>query len=170
MTKKILLLRHAKSSWAEPGAADIARPLAPRGRAAAPAMAALIRDRAWRPDRVLCSTAVRTRETWALMAPVLGPDIAVRYLKDLYLAPPLRILDRLHRLPESVGTVMAIGHNPGLQDLAVGLAVDGDPALIERLSRKFPTAALAVIECGVARWRDVAAGTLAAYVRPKDLD
>jgi len=170
VAKTILLLRHAKSSWAEPGASDADRPLAPRGRAAARTMAALIRDRGWRPDRVLCSAAVRTRETWALMAPLLGSDLPVRYLKDLYLAPPLRILDRLHRLPDTVGTVLAIGHNPGMQDLAVGLAAQGDPALIEQMARKFPTAALAVITTDAARWRDAGPGTLAAFVRPKDLD
>lgn len=169
MTKTILLLRHAKSSWSAADAADFDRPLAPRGRAAAPAMAALMRSRGWQPERVLCSAAARTRETWALMAPAFGGKVPVRYVKELYLAPPVRILRRLRRLPDTLGTVLVIGHNPGLQELAAGLSAMGDSRAIERLNRKFPTAALAVIASEAAHWRDLGPATLAAFIRPKDL-
>jgi phosphohistidine phosphatase len=171
VAKTIFLLRHAKSSWDAADAPDFDRPLAPRGREAAAAMAAYMRDRGYRPARVLCSPALRSRETWGLMALKLDPQVPTRYLKGLYLAPPSRLLDYLRRLPDNVDSVLVVGHNPGLQELAVALAADGEPKRVERLSRKFPTAALAVVRIDVGHWREVgpATGTLAAFVRPKDL-
>ena len=171
-TMRLLLLRHAKSSWDEPGLADLERPLAPRGRRVAPLMAKLIAERRWIPDLVLCSPAERVRETWQLMAPLLGEHIPCRTLRTLYPGAPSRVLMTLRRAPDEARTLLLIGHNPGLAALATSLCGAGAKKGRERMSSKFPTAGLAVIDFDLAHWAEVAAGAgrLEAFVRPKDLD
>jgi phosphohistidine phosphatase len=170
--RRLLLLRHAKSSWDAPGLADLDRPLAPRGRRAAPRMAQLMVERRWLPDFVLRSPAERVRETWQLMAPRLREHIPCRTLRTLYPGAPSRLLTALRRAPDDAQTLLLIGHNPGLAALATSLCGAGAKKARERMSSKFPTAGLAVIDFDLARWADVAAGAgrLEAFVRPKDLD
>ncbi len=166
---RLLLLRHAKSGWDDPGIADIHRPLSKRGRRAAPAMAAFMRSAGFLPRLVLCSAAARTRETWDLVAPVLGRPV-VHYRHAIYEAPADRLLRIVRALPDCP-CVLLVGHNPGLEDLASILAsADSDPTARERLDEKFPTAALAVLDLP-GRWLDAGPGTarLAALVRPRDL-
>ena len=170
--RRLLLLRHAKSSWDDPSLQDFDRPLAPRGRAAAPLMADYLRRKRLRPDLVLCSSAVRARQTWALVAAALGDGIAVKELRSLYLAAPSRLLEVVRRAPDSAASVMLVGHNPGMEHLAATLAGPrSKPKALAALHAKFPTAALAEIEFEAASWRDVAPGTgrLRRFVRPKDL-
>jgi phosphohistidine phosphatase len=169
--RTLLLLRHAKSSWEMPGLADLDRPLAPRGRQVAPSMARLMVKRRWVPDLVLRSQAERVRETWQLMAPVLGEQIPCKTLRTIYPGAPSRLLMTLHRAPAEAATVLLIGHNPGIAAFAASLCGAGSKKALERMSTKFPTAALAVIGFDVERWSDVAAGggRLEAFVRPKDL-
>jgi phosphohistidine phosphatase len=169
---RLLLLRHAKSSWDATGLPDLDRPLAPRGRRAAPLMAKLMAERRWLPDLVLGSPAERVRETWQLMAPRLGEHIPCRTLRTLYPGAPSRLLMTLRRAPDDAQTVLLIGHNPGLAALATSLCGAGAKKARERMSSKFPTAGLAVIDFDLARWADIAAGAgrLEAFVRPKDLD
>jgi phosphohistidine phosphatase SixA len=109
---RLLLLRHAKSSWDAPDLADRERPLAVRGRRAAARRGAWIAERRLRIDRVLCSPSRRTRETLALLA--LDPAIPVKFVDWLYLASARTLLARLRRLPKSVRSVLVIGHDPGL--------------------------------------------------------
>jgi phosphohistidine phosphatase len=170
--RRLLLLRHAKSSWDEPALADVDRPLAARGRAAAPAMARHMVARGWRPDLVLGSHAERVRQTWQLAAPILGADIPVKILRSLCLAPPSRLLASLRRTSSEFGTLLMIGHNPGFGRLAEDLCSATSSEAYRRLQAKFPTAALAVIEFDVEGWREVASGggRLIAFRRPKDLD
>ena len=163
----LFLLRHAKSSWTDPTLPDVERPLAPRGRRDAKRIAEHLRRRGIEPELVLCSTAVRTRETLDLVRPAL-PTSKLAHEQELYAASADALLARVRRVPETVESVMVIGHNPGLHQLALVLASTGEE--LERLEAKFPTAALATLKLTRA-WDEVAAGdaTLAEYVVPKQL-
>ncbi len=170
--KSLFLLRHAKSSWDDPSLADFDRPLAARGRGAAPRMAAYMRKKGLVPDLVLCSAARRARETWELMAPVLGADAPVRTRGTLYGAEPGRLLAALRRAPRGTSSVLLIGHNPEIEDLAHRLCGPGSKGkALARLRAKYPTAALAVISFEGERWSTIGEGrgVLKRFVRPRDL-
>lgn len=172
MTLTVSLLRHAKSDWGDPGLDDFDRPLAPRGLEAAPRMGAAMLERGVRPDLVLCSAALRTRETLALvLAGWKGKTPETVYETGLYLAPPDTILDRLTKVPASVKHVLVVAHNPGLHGLALLLASKGDVPALERLADKFPTAALAVIDIDAKDWRSLRSGngTLRHFLTPRGL-
>jgi phosphohistidine phosphatase len=166
----LLLLRHAKSSWDAPQLDDRDRPLAPRGVKAATRMAVYLASEGLRPDLVLCSPARRTRETLELLGPALqhGPD--VRLDDRLYGADVGDLLSVLRGVEPATGTVLVVGHNPGLHDVAVTLAGDGDADAMAELRTKLPTAALVVLEI-VAPWPRVAAGgaRLTRFVLPRRL-
>jgi phosphohistidine phosphatase len=136
------LLRHAKSSWDE-ALEDHERPLSRRGREAARRVGRSLPASLGAIDFVLCSTAVRTRETAALVLAGLAPAPRILYEDALYLASPAVLLHRLRQLDESVGTVMVIGHNPGLHELAVALAAADSPHYRALAAGKFPTTARA---------------------------
>jgi phosphohistidine phosphatase len=123
-----------------------------------------------RPAAVLCSSSLRTRETLAAILPALGDALEIHIERDLYGAGPAALLERLRRVPDRASSVMLIGHNPGIQDLALGLATSG-PALAA-LREKFPTGALATLEIQAERWRDVADGnaTGTGLVTPRSLE
>lgn len=167
-TRQLFLLRHAKSSWNEPGLDDKERPLAPRGRAAAKLLAEHLRANEIRPEQVLVSPAKRTRETLERVAP--GGDVSIE--PELYNATAGGLLARLIRIPDDVGSVMLIGHNPAMQALVLQLADArlSDPAQLESAATKFPTGALATLELDCA-WAELRPGcaVLTALVRPKDL-
>jgi phosphohistidine phosphatase len=165
----LYLLRHAKSSWSDPTLADPERPLSPRGRRDAERIAEHCLRLGIAPELVLCSTAQRTRETLELIRPALGAAATVRLEPELYAASAESLLERLRSVPEGFGSVMLVGHNPGLQDLALVLASAGTE--LERLEAKFPTAALATLTLPVETWSRLsqADAVLAAYVVPKQL-
>lgn len=169
MRYRLLLLRHAKSSWDEPELPDRERPLAPRGRRAAAALGARMARRRLRIDRVLCSPARRTRETLALLA--LGPTVPVSFAEPLYLASARTLLARLRRLPPRVRTVLVVGHDPGLEHLVHELAKDGRPKALQRLAQGFKTGALAELRIPDDGWRALrpASAVLERFTRPKDL-
>jgi phosphohistidine phosphatase len=163
--RTLYLLRHAKSRWDDPGCPDSQRRLAPRGVRDARRVAKHLRGLGVAPELVLCSSAVRTRETLELVLPALGAA-PVRFEDELYGAASEVLLERLRTLPEEIGSVLMIGHNPGLQDLALTLvSSEADRA---RLAAKFPTAALATL--AVPSWRlDPGDAELVDYVVPKQL-
>jgi len=166
--KTLILLRHAKSDWSEPGLADHDRPLAPRGREAAPRMGAWLKAHGPMPELVLCSTATRARETLALALEALGAAPETRFDRGLYLVGAPGVLSRLRRAPDEAATVMVVGHNPDLEQLARRLARTGDAAALARLEEKYPTAGLAVIELPVERWAEAGgSGRLLAFETPK---
>jgi phosphohistidine phosphatase len=167
--RRLYLLRHAKSSWKDERLADHDRPLAGRGKRAAKAIAGHLRKQGIEPELVLCSTATRARETLAGIRAVLG-DGEVRLERELYRAGPGVLLARLHAVPEAVGSVMVIGHNPGLEDLALLLARRG--STVRELEAKFPTGALATLALRGSDWAglDRASADLIAFVRPRDLE
>jgi phosphohistidine phosphatase len=168
--RHLYLLRHAKSSWGEPAADDHDRSLAPRGRRAAQLIGDHVRDAQIAPALVLCSSARRTQETLDLIAPALGPSAVVLVERRLYGASAGQLLGRVQSVSDAVRSVMVIGHNPGLEDLAGTLAGTGAGDALDRMAMKFPTAALATFTVPTA-WPDLAPGgaTLAAYVVPRDL-
>jgi phosphohistidine phosphatase len=168
--KRLWLLRHAKSSWDHPGLPDTDRPLAPRGQRAAELLAAHLAASDIQPAAVLCSSSLRTRETLAAILPALGDALEIHIERELYGAGAAELLERLRRVPNRASSVMLIGHNPGIQDLALELATTG-PALAA-LGDKFPTGALATVEIEVERWRDVADGNATAsdLVTPRSLE
>jgi phosphohistidine phosphatase len=169
VTHSLYLIRHAKSSWSDPTLPDQERPLARRGRRDAKRIAKHLLRLGIMPELVLCSPAQRTRETLELVRPALGTTATVRLEAELYAASAETLLERLRAVPEEVASVMLIGHNPGLQDLALVLASAGTE--LERLEAKFPTAALATLTLPRATWRRLsqADAVLAAYVVPKQL-
>ena len=170
--KELHLLRHAKSSWDDADLDDFDRVLAKRGRKAAARMGRFLADNAIAPDTILCSAARRTRETLDLIAPALNATPNVLVERQLYLAGSRHILSRLRRLPDEAESVMVIGHNPDLQELALRLARRGPRAKIAALAAKFPTAALAGFRVEAERWADLAPErcALIRFVVPADLD
>jgi phosphohistidine phosphatase len=170
---RLLLLRHAKSDWSG-NLGDHDRPLAPRGRKAAPRIGAFMRKKGYVPEAVLCSTAERTKQTLELLLPQLRADPTVRYDPALYLAEWPALLAALQSEGAADTPLLMIGHNPGLEQLAVALTLQpqdaAERARFEALERKFPTAALAVLDFDVPLWEAVKPGTgrLRDFVRPRD--
>ncbi|MGK9166467.1 histidine phosphatase family protein [Inquilinus limosus] len=166
--KTLILLRHAKSDWSDPTLADHDRPLAPRGRDAAPRMGAWLKAHGPMPDLILCSTAARARQTLALALEALGATPETRFDRGLYLVGGPGVLARLRQAPDTAATVMVVGHNPDLEQLARRLAISGEKKPLARLEEKYPTAALAVIELPVERWAEAGdGGRLLALETPK---
>ena len=165
--KRLFLLRHAKSSWDDPGLDDRDRPLAPRGRRASELIAGHLRREGIAPSLVLCSSARRTRETLERVIPALdASDVSME--DGLYGASSGGLLERLREVPEDIESVMLVGHQPAIQELALDLA--GDGAELARVRAKFPTAALATL-LFAGEWSELAPGSaeLVAYVKPKEL-
>jgi phosphohistidine phosphatase len=161
--KTLLLLRHAKSSWSEPGLDDHERPLNQRGQRDAPRMGELIREYGLIPDVILTSDAVRARLTAEAVTKAARYAGEILLDSRLYLASPADILSLLPTVRESAETVMIVGHNPGLEQL------------VEQLTGKrpdLPTATLAQIDLPIDQWRDLklsTRGTLVDLWRPKEL-
>jgi phosphohistidine phosphatase len=166
----LYLLRHLKSSWDEPGLADRDRPLAPRGRKAGKKMARHLLDTGAAPDLVLCSPAVRTRETFAAVRSAIG-DPEARFLPELYAASHDELLAALRRVEPGIRSVLLVGHNPGLHDLALALTGSGDEEARERLRKKMPTGALVTLSFRAGSWIELmpGSGRLVDYVVPREL-
>ena len=169
--KTIYLLRHAKSSWQDPGADDLNRRLSKRGRKAAKAMADYLSKQGIIPAQILCSPALRTRETLQRMEEKLDGAIPIRFEKGIYNAEAPALLRRLRRLSDALPSVMVIGHNPGLERLALMLTGDGEATARNKLANKYPTGTLAILTAPIDHWHDLGpeGARLEAFVRPKDL-
>lgn len=169
--RSLYLLRHAKSSWDDPTQADHDRPLSGRGRAAVKLMARHLERTAVRPVLVLCSSARRARQTLEAIRPALGDGAEVIVEDGLYGAEVSELVERLRRAPDGVPSIMIVAHNPGLQELAIHLAGDGDDAALRQLRTKYPTGALATLDLGERAWESLAPGQayLVSLVTPKEL-
>ena len=173
LVKTILLLRHAKSAWSDPRLDDHERPLNRRGEQSAKAMADHIARQEPRPDLILCSTAMRTRQTLAPLVKRLGRPRPA----DCAGKGPLPRLRGRPAGPSAVAaptrsrTVLLIGHNDGIWHLAEALAGSGPAGALAALREKYPTGALAALKAPDGPWRDLAWGSaeLTAFVRPRDL-
>ncbi|GJE38241.1 SixA phosphatase family protein [Methylobacterium persicinum] len=168
--RRLILLRHAKSDR-PPGMRDLDRPLNKRGRRAAPAVGARIAGEGLRPDLALVSPSQRTRETWAAVKGALGAP-REETVPEIYEAAAADILNAVRAAPDEAGTLIVVGHNPGLGDLAAALVGEGPRGLRALLASEFPTAAFAVIAFEAATWAAVrpGQGRLEHYVRPRDID
>jgi phosphohistidine phosphatase len=165
-----MLLRHAKSDRS-PGMPDMERPLNERGTAAARLVGAYMEHHGLVPDRVLCSPARRTRDTFAAAASGWPATVNVVFEQRLYVAPPRAILSVISAEAVEARSLMVVGHNPGLHEAAELLIAAGDVELRERLREKFPTAALAVIDFVADAWSDIHdhSGRLDRYVTPRSI-
>ncbi len=178
--RRLMLLRHAKSDRPA-GMADHDRPLNGRGRDEAPLVGTYLAHNGLVPDRVLCSTSERTRETWDLVAGSLADAVTpasasaaapsarpaktarkkasrppkrppVDFDARLYAAEPQTILALLRETPPKVHSLLVVGHNPGIHEAALALIASGDVEARERLHEKFPTSGLAVIDFALDEW------------------
>lgn len=171
MMLTLSLLRHAKSSWSNPTLPDRERPLATRGVTDAPLMGKAMAERGIDPELVLCSSARRTRDTLDLVLPELRVEPKVEYVDALYHASPEQMLEMLHGIQPGANRVMLVGHNPEIQAFALDLVVAGPKHFRDRLSTKYPTAGLSVINFASGLWKSVGvnSGTLNLFLSPKDL-
>jgi len=167
--KDLVLLRHAKSSWGDENAADFDRKLAARGRKAAAAIGAWMTQHGFRPELILSSSARRTRDTVAGLGAV-AEGVETVYEDGLYLAEPEAILRRLAKLKPVVARVLVVGHNPGIEQLALQLTAEESPDH-QRMARKFPTAALAWFTIDSDSWRGFEAhAALKRFIVPAEVD
>lgn len=168
---KLLLLRHAKSSWNDLDHSDHQRPLSKRGLKAAPKMGAYIAANGLTPNLILSSTATRARQTTELVRAQLGGEIETRFIDDLYsfsgFHTPLNIIRR----NGDKQRLLLVGHNPTMEELAQELTGTGNASARALMAQKYPTAALAEIDFDIAKWTDLQTGigTLIQFVRPRDL-
>ena len=152
MGKRLILLRHAKSDYPE-NVPDHDRPLAKRGRRDAPLVGDWLRESGYIPDVVVCSTAARAVQTWQRVASSLGASPPVRYERRVYLASVLGLLMLVREFAADAGAVAGVGHNPGIAELAAGLAGQEDHTAL-----RFPTAAVAVLDLP-SSWASAETGT-----------
>lgn len=169
--RRLILLRHAKTESHAPSGEDIDRRLDPRGLDDAAVIGRWMADRRYRIGHALISTAARARQTWDIIAPLLGGAPAeVTYLPELYLADPADILRAIH---ETGGVdargLLVVGHNPGLHELALMLTGSGDDEALRLISGNLPTSGLVVIDFDIADWGDARfrQGRLTQFVSPK---
>jgi phosphohistidine phosphatase len=166
-----MLLRHAKSDR-PPGVGDHDRPLNRRGVRDAAVVGTYLAHNALIPERSLCSTAKRTRETWELVARQLPKPPPVDFEDRLYEADPQTILTLLRGTAQKVHALLVVAHNPGIQQVALSLVASGDVEARERLHEKFPTGALAVIDFALDEWTKLHphSGRLDRFIGPRQLE
>jgi phosphohistidine phosphatase len=168
---QLLLLRHAKSSWDDAKLADRDRPLTDRGRRAAAAMRQAMQLHGLAPDLVLISPARRSVQTLEQLEPWDETPL-LEQIEALYLADPPQLLGALRDVPETVRSVLLIGHNPGMHELAQALIVRTQPTgASRRLAAGYPTAALAEFAiAGPWQHLGVGGGRLVRFITPRELE
>ncbi len=162
--KVLLLMRHAKSSWADSTLADFERPLNGRGKQDAPRMGELLRKRELLPDLIITSEARRARDTTTRVVEASGYEGEVRSTRELYEAEPEDFLEVLHAVPDSCARVMLVAHNPGLEMLL---------ELLTGIPEALSTGALAAIQLPVTSWKELhegVRGKLLGLWSPKALE
>ena len=172
MPKKLTLMRHAKSSWADYSQSDMDRPLSPRGKKDAPKMGRYLYENDLHPDLVFCSPAQRTRETLARLQTAFGGSLNVRFDKSIYSAGMGHgLISLLHSLKADFDHVMIVGHNPAMQELALSLInwAARDEDTHQRLRNKFSTGSVISMEFDSGDWTSAAlgAGTFTHFMAPK---
>lgn len=169
--KTLYFLRHAKSDWSDYSLPDHDRPLNARGRHACMKIGRAMQRLTIGPQLVLCSTATRARET--LERVMSAGDLAwpVQSEGGLYGAGADRILSLIRRQPDAYDSLLLVGHNPGFQDLVVGLSgSEAERGLIARAMRKLPTGAFAEIRFDEPSFQQIGlgGGQLMQLLKPKD--
>lgn len=154
--KTLSLLRHAKTEAISATMHDHDRALTARGIGDAQRLGQQLMAEGMLPDLVLCSSSVRTVQTWQQLCQQIEKEIPLMLLDTLYLASAEDMLQLLHtQVPDNQQHVMVIGHNPGMYGLAAMLATDGTPAALRRMEAGFPTCALARIRCDIVHWHEL---------------
>ena len=161
--KKLILLRHAKSSWSDPQCSDHDRTLNKRGKRDAPRMAEWLCSQGILPHRILSSTATRARKTAESVYAATVESCDLLFDRRLYLSTPNQMLQLVQNTPEAVRCLMLVGHNPGMEDLTAQLAGEW---------HRFPTATASVFELDIETWAEASRqmhATLLALYRPKEI-
>lgn len=166
---RLMLMRHAKSSWDHPELDDYDRPLNKRGRKACDMMGSFLQTNNLQPNRIICSSAQRTRETLGRLLPYFDGTIDIRLTRTIYERPAGDYLQAIRQAGQTAQTLLVIGHNTALEDMATILAGKGNPDIRQRMQEKFPTAAIAILDFEENRWEDIGpgAGTLIAFAAPR---
>lgn len=169
--RRLLLFRHAKAERSQPGMEDQARRLVDRGRKDAAKVGAYMASHALIPDRVLTSPSARTQETWKSASTAFRPTPAATTVERLYDATAQAILHVVKEANPAAHTLLIIGHNPGLHELAVMLIASGDVEARERLREKLPTSGLVIIDFAFDNWAKLhpQCGRLERFITPKSL-
>jgi phosphohistidine phosphatase len=170
--RRLILLRHAKTDRAQPGERDVDRRLVERGRKDAALIGGYMAKHALAPDRVLVSPAVRTQETWKAASAAFRPTPAAATVERLYDATAHTIFGVVKEAPAAAQSVLVIGHNPGVHELALMLVASGDIEAREQLAEKLPTSGLIVIAFAADAWTQLHphSGRLERFVTPKTLE
>ena len=170
--RRLLLLRHAKAERSQPGGRDHDRILAKRGRNDAATVGAYLVRHKFVPDRALVSTSARTRETWALVASAFAKPPQAEFDGRIYEASPEAILNSIRETGTAAKTLLVVGHNPGMQQLAAMLIASGDVDARQRLLEDYPTSALALINFAGESWDSLKpmGGRLEHFVTPRTLE
>ena len=161
LMKTLYILRHAKSSWDAPATADFDRPLNERGKRAAPFVGELMRERGFLPEIILCSPAVRARQTATLVKQSAELAAEIRFADKIYEASPIRLMKIAAEIDENFQSAMLVGHNPGLEGLITTLTGK---------TESLPTAALAIVDLDGDLWSEIDSprGRLRLVIRPRD--
>lgn len=167
---RLYVMRHAKSSWAVPGARDFDRELNDRGVSDLVLVAKELRSNSYLPEKVLCSPAERTRQTLDGIRPALNDSTEIAFEQRLY-SGGLEDYMTLIREEKTTSSLMTIGHNPMSGSVAFSLVGGGDPELVELISYKYPTACVAVIDFDSSSWSEIGkrSGTLVDCIIPSRL-
>ena len=170
--RRLLLFRHSKAERAILGAPDVNRALIERGRKDAGKIGAYMATHHLAPERVILSPAARCQQTWKYAAKEMKPEPAAMSVEKLYDATPHAILAVIKDQPASVHTLMVVGHNPAMHELALMLIASGDIEARERLREKLPTSGLVIIDFAFDDWNRLhpASGRLERFVSPKSLE
>lgn len=166
--RRLVVVRHAKSAWPA-GVPDRQRPLGPRGLADAPRMGALLRDLVGAVDVAVISPAQRTRQTWEQLAEQLGDVPDLRTDQRIYDEWGAQMMDVVRELPAHARTALLVGHEPGVSRLVLQLADRANQAARDRISTKFPTCAVALLETE-RPWAELGGGdaALVQFRTPRD--
>ena len=170
--RRLFLFRHAKAESSQPGQKDLTRALVERGRKDAARIGAYMASHALMPDRVFVSPARRTQETWKCLSAALKPAPGATTVEKLYDATAHTIFAVVKEAPASAHTLMLVGHNPGLEEIALMLIASGDIDARERLREKLPTSGLVIVDFAIDDWSRLhpQSGRLERFVSPKTLD
>lgn len=170
--RRLLLLRHSKADRSQPGESDIERRLIERGRKDAALIGGYMAKHALTPERVLVSPALRTQETWKSASGAFRPAPGATTVERLYDATAHTIFAVIKDAPASAHSVLVVGHNPGLHELALMLIASGDIEAREQLAEKLPTSGLIIIDFAVDTWSALHphSGRLERFVTPKSLE
>lgn len=148
---RLYVMRHAKSSWAVPGARDFDRELNERGNKDLIKISSVIAQRQYYPAHILCSPAERTRQTLGGIVNAIKPEATVEYPERLYSGGLQDYFDLVRSVDKPV-SVMTIGHNPMSGSFANALVGDGDPDMISEISYRYPTATITVFDVPIDQW------------------